>query len=312
MQLEKISLVGADFEIGQAKKGMIESSNILFKFLKKNYLFDFEIIKQVKSSIRTEPIHCFSDADLFRMDVAKYEELCHATTQGIYQNNRCLNFGGDHSIAISTIEASLRKNQKTHVLWIDAHADANCIGESLTGNFHGMPAYYLMSESSRRPLLLQWMQKTLKPEQMTYIGLRDLDPFEKVLLKKANITVFTADQITTEGMEHVLKYLRKKNDRYEKIHLSFDIDSMDPSYGICTGVPVSGGLRLKDVEQIFNLVSESGKLMNVDFVEVNPSLAASASELNHVYSLVLHLLEILFKLKPTFTAKESACAHTYY
>ena len=268
MQLNKVSFVGADFEIGQTRKGLTESSNLFIENLQKYQVYhnlNFEVLKQIKLPMPENPVHCFSELDLFRMNIKKYEELCLTTLRGLNTTGSCLNFGGDHSIAIATVEASLRKNPSTHVIWIDAHADANSIEESISGNFHGMPIYYLLKKQWERPMLLQWMQKVLKPEQLTYIGLRDLDAFELRLLKDKNIRYFTAEQVRNGGIEHILTYLKNKNKLYEKIHLSFDIDSLDPSYGLCTGVPVPSGLKLNEVEKIFHLICESGKLSNADF-----------------------------------------------
>lgn len=310
MQLDKVSFVGADFETGQSHKGLADSSTAFLNYLIKRSSFShFEVIKQVKSLIVDEAIHCFSELDLFRLDLKKYEELCEASLVGLNANGVCLNFGGDHSVAISTIEASLRKNTSTHVIWIDAHADANSLEESLSGNFHGMPVYYLLKKQFERPLLLQWMQKTLRPEQLTYIGLRDLDAFEVRLLEKSKIQFFTAQQVQEFGLDFILEFIAKKNRIYEKIHVSFDIDSLDPEYGLCTGVPVRNGLNPSDVMKIFELVRDSGKLSNVDFVEINPRMAKSATELESVYDIAFYLIRTLFKIKTELTEDHNAFIH---
>lgn len=310
MQLNKVSFVGADFETGQSHKGLADSSAAFLNYLEnRSSNSHFEVIKQIKSAIADEAIHCFSELDLFRLDLKKYEELCHASLSGLNANGVCLNFGGDHSIAISTIEASLRKNPSTHVIWIDAHADANSIEESLSGNFHGMPVYYLLKKQCERPLLLQWMQKTLRPEQLTYIGLRDVDAFEVRLLEKRKIKFFTALQVQEFGLAFILKFISDKNKMYEKIHVSFDIDSLDPDYGLCTGVPVLNGLNPNDVLKIFELVRDSGKLSNVDFVEINPRMAKSPDELNSVYDIAFYLIRTLFKIKTELKEDHNALFH---
>ena len=310
MQLNKVSFVGADFETGQIHKGLADSSTSFLNYLanQKSYS-NFEVIQQIKSPIKDKAIHCFSELDLFRLDLKKYEELCHASLRGLNANGTCLNFGGDHSIAISTIEASLRKNPSTHVIWIDAHADANSLEESLSGNFHGMPVYYLLKNQCERPVLLQWMQKTLRPEQLTYIGLRDLDAFEVGLLKKRKIHFFTAKQVQNLGLDFILKFISDKNKMYEKIHLSFDIDSLDPDFGLCTGVPVPHGLHPNDVLKIFELIRDSGKLSNVDFVEINPQIAKSPAELNSIYDIAFNLMRTLFKMNTEYMGDRNAFIH---
>lgn len=300
MLLNKVSFIGADFEVGQTRKGLSESSDLFIEYLKTYQHFfglNFEKKGQVKLEIQSQPVACFSISDLINLNFNKYEELCLLTGDSIKGQKQCLNFGGDHSIALSTIEATLRHYPSTHVIWIDAQADANSVEASVSGNFHGMPVFYLMQQLQQRPLAMSWMQTTLKPEQLTYIGLRDLDAFEIELLAKNNIKYFTVLDIKKSGLQSVLSYLEEKNKSFEQIHLSFDIDSMDPVYGLCTGVPVKDGLSLEDVEKIFSLVNSSGKLINADFVEVNPNMAKSFSELHHIYFTALHLLHILFNEK---------------
>lgn len=300
MQLNKVSFIGADFEIGQTRKGLSDSSDFFIEYLdkfKNIYQLNFEKIGQIKHQIKNQSIHCFSDLDLFKIDMPKYEDLALMTWQGLQVNSKCLNFGGDHSIAIATIDATLRKSSNTHVIWIDAHADANNTEESFSGNFHGMPAYYLMQKNYQRPLPMQWMQKTVSSQQITYIGLRDLDAFEVLFLKKMNIKFFTSDEVKKLGINYILNYLEEKNKNFDHIHLSFDIDSLDPKYGLCTGVPVPGGLSLPDTEEIFKLICNSNKLINADFVEINPKMAKSHSELNNIYFLSLHLLQALLGTK---------------
>lgn len=298
MQTNKISLVGADFEVGQSKKGLSESSDLFALHLERfqpQLNLSFEKMGQVKYEIENQSVKCFSEFDFFKLDLTKYEMLSALTLAGIKANGKCLNFGGDHSIAISTIEATLRVSASTHVIWIDAHADLNSAEESQSGHFHGMPVYYLLQQPHARPISMQWMQKRLQPAQLTYIGLRDIDPFELQFLKATGIQYFTAKDVQQLGLDFILNYVREKNKMYDHIHLSFDIDSMDPGYGLCTGVPVTGGLTFEVVEKIFSLVNESGKLLNADFVEINPLLANSKAELSNLYQLAVSLLKTLFQ-----------------
>lgn len=294
MQIKKFAFVGANIEVGQALAGLSLSAPFFLRYLnqsRKPIPFDIDAKLNVSSELSTTQKKCFNINDLNNFDFSAYESLSGINHHLLYQNKIPCNFGGDHSVAISTVEASLSRDLSTHVIWIDAHADANCAEQSNTGSLHGMPLYYLLMKPCDRPQSLSWLKNTLQPDQLTYIGIRDIDPFELKLLHDLRIDYFTAEEIRSIGIEKVLQYIQVKNKRFNRIHLSFDIDSLDPNYSLCTGVPSQGGLKLDDVMKVFRLIQQSGKLANFDFVEINPKLASCADELEQIYSLAYQLIQ---------------------
>lgn len=299
MQSKKVSFVGANIEVGQAFKGLTQSSRQFLLYLKESgqdIPFELNPDFNVTAEIQEKSQKSFTSDDLNKMNFSAYQKLSQINDTILRSKNIPLNFGGDHSVALSTIESSLRQNRSTHVIWIDAHADANCAEQSATGSFHGMPVYYLMVNKRNRPSSLDWMRTSLHPGQITYVGLRDLDPFEIILLNDLQIDYFTSDEVKAHGFQKVIETIKLKNQLFEKIHLSFDIDSLDPNYGLCTGVPANNGLKVEDVEKLFKLIQQTGKLSNVDFVEINPALANDPNELKQVYQLAYSLIQNVLPL----------------
>jgi len=187
--------------------------------------------------------------------------------------NNCdlnINLGGDHSIAIGSVSASLDKYQDDLVvIWIDAHADMNSMDSSLSKNIHGMPLNILT-----RPLHYELPLTRLKYNQIIYIGLRDCDDYEVKLIQEKQIRHWTSHEINEldrwpqhrDGFFQLLKTLTKD----KKIHLSLDVDALDPKYIPCTGTPVDNGISMDFVTNlIFNL---KNNIVNADIVELNLDL----------------------------------------
>ncbi|MFN3454309.1 MAG: arginase family protein [Pseudobdellovibrio sp.] len=293
---KNISFIQADIEIGQKIKGLSRSSDFFYnhcKYIKDALPFNLDHLGKITESILQKNICFFGEADLNKHNFINYKYLSDLCFLGLNKNNLCLSFGGDHSIALSTIEASLRYNPRTLILWIDAHADINSAENSISGNFHGMPVYYLMQPSENKPESLKWMQEVLNPEQIIYLGLRSLDDFESDYLKQKNIKYYTNHDIKKNGLTSCLNEIKKISSDYEKIHLSFDIDAMDTSYPLCTGVPVDNGLKTDEMLQICDFVRSTKKLSHIDVVEINPNLSTSPSDLNLIYFFIIQMLQSL-------------------
>jgi arginase len=206
----------------------------------------------------------------------------------LMNGNRVLNTGGDHSLGIGTGHAFLhvfRKNPKK-IVWIDAHADINTRSSSLSGNMHGMPVSFLMGLDKSLELPFQ---SYLHPEELIYIGIRDLDPDEWDILKKHKIRYFPM----IRGNEaEILKAVGKDQD----IHVSFDVDSLDPYVMPCTGTPVSGGLQLNDVLGILDSIMSKNTLRMVDLAEYNLFIPRiSKVEQNRSRKLYYKTIDFLYK-----------------
>jgi len=182
--------------------------------------------------------------------------------------------GGDHSLAIGTVSGTLKNYPDACLIWIDAHADINTVESTASGNIHGMPVSFLLGIGSKVEIF-SWVQPILKPERLVYIGLRDVDTGEKKILREHNIKAFSMHEVDKYGIGKVvdmaLDHVNPKRDR--PIHLSFDVDALDPSVAPSTGTPVRGGLTFREGHYICEAVCETGLLVGLDIMEVNPSLS---------------------------------------
>jgi arginase len=170
--------------------------------------------------------------------------------------------GGDHSIAVGTLEGLTRaRGEPPGLVWIDAHADINSPGSSSTGNVHGMPLYFALSKGFA------------VADRAVQIGLRDVDPSEKELLRQFGIQTFTMSDVDKRGMVHVMDEALAIAGAHERpIHVTFDMDAIDPSEAPGTGTPVKGGLSYREAHLVMEMLYESGQLGSIEIVEINPIL----------------------------------------
>ncbi|GAB4486167.1 MAG: arginase [Anaerolineales bacterium] len=183
--------------------------------------------------------------------------------------------GGDHSVALGSIHGAAR-GRKLGVIWVDAHADFNTAETTPSGNIHGMPLAALCGLGDPR-LTALWNEAVpvINPQRVAVIGARDLDPGEKRNLKQVGVMVMGMEQIDRLGMVQALeKAIERVSREVDGIFLSFDMDSLDPRHAPGVGTPVPGGLTYREAHLICELVAETGSLIGLDLVEVNPILDA--------------------------------------
>jgi len=181
--------------------------------------------------------------------------------------------GGDHSLSVGSIRGAA-KHRRLGIIWVDAHADFNTAETTPSGNIHGMPLAVLCGLGDPR-LVSLWDEThpVLDPKRVAVIGARDLDPGEKRNLREAGIMVQSTEQIDRVGMLAVLeKVIEQVNRDVDGIYLSFDMDALDPRHAPGVGTPVPGGLTFREAHLVCEIVAETGKLIGMELVEVNPIL----------------------------------------
>jgi arginase len=181
--------------------------------------------------------------------------------------------GGDHSLSVGSIRGAA-KHKKLGVIWVDAHADFNTAETTPSGNIHGMPLAALCGLGDPR-LVCLWdeVPPVIDPKRVAVIGARDLDLGEKHNLREAGVMVQSMEQIDRIGMVSALeKALDRVSREVDGIYLSFDMDSLDPRHAPGVGTPVPGGLTFREAHLACEVVAETGKLIGMDIVEVNPIL----------------------------------------
>lgn len=183
--------------------------------------------------------------------------------------------GGDHCIAMGTIAGISRYYRERHeslgLIWIDAHADINSPSSSVTGNIHGMPLSVVMGSGHPELVQVGGFAPKVRPENVALIGIRMLDGAEKDILRKSGVRYFTMREIDERGMANVMKdALAVVGKGTSGVHLSFDLDGVDPLYAPGVSTPVTGGLSYREAHLALEMLAESGLLCSMEFVELNP------------------------------------------
>jgi arginase len=178
--------------------------------------------------------------------------------------------GGDHSLALGSISGSAAYahsiGKKLHLLWVDAHGDFNTPQSSPSGNIHGMVLALLLGQGHE--LLLSLNNHVLNPQDVTLIAIRDLDKLEKIRILKSGINYYTMQDIDRRGMpaimDEIIAHVTRKN---ASLHISFDVDSLDPTIapGVSTAAP--GGLTFREARLLFEMAYT--KILSLDFTELN-------------------------------------------
>ena len=202
-------------------------------------------------------------------------QVCNATylaaSQAVAEGVIPIFLGGDHSIAIGTV-GGVTAATPCGLIWVDAHGDFNTLESSNSGNVHGMPLATLLGEGPPELISVGRSGPKLSPENVVVIGLRDLDIAEKERLKKSGMLLFTMRDIDEQGMGQVARAALKRLEHCEKIHVSLDVDALDPHEAPGVGTPVPGGLSYREAQLLMEIIADSQRLSSLDIVEINPIL----------------------------------------
>ncbi len=177
--------------------------------------------------------------------------------------------GGDHSISLGSAAGALSRSEQVGVIWVDAHGDFNNPQSSPSGNIHGMVVRSLIGQG---PDSLLVTDRTLPADRIVMIGVRDLDSQERIDLRGSGIRVFTMRDIDEHGMADVVRAALRGLGNVDSIHLSFDMDSLDPAIAPGVGTPVAGGLNYREAHLLMEMLADDGRVRSLDLVEVNPIL----------------------------------------
>lgn len=185
--------------------------------------------------------------------------------------------GGDHSVAIGTISGIARhlrkKGQSLGVIWVDAHTDMNTPDSSPTGNIHGMPLAVLLGRGHPDLVAIAGERPALSPEHVCVIGARDIDALERKVIRETGVRVYTMSELDDRGTALCVREAIDHVGRASGgIHLSFDLDGVDPDYAPGVGTPVPGGLDLRESHLVCEKLAQTGRLVGVEIVELNPIL----------------------------------------
>jgi arginase len=205
------------------------------------------------------------------------ETLCRRVRESLLSGHFALSLGGDHSLAAGSVAGTASAMRSRHrpvgLLWIDAHADMNTPESTLSGNVHGMPLASVLGKGPAELVTVGGFSPKIDCSRCAVIGLRNLDEREKDIVKQSGVHAFTMKDIDRRGMAAVMEEaLAVICADGAALHVSFDMDSVDPSVSPGVGTPVRGGLSYREAHLVMEMVADSRQLVALDVVEVNPIL----------------------------------------
>nr|AKA60700.1 arginase type 1 [Heteropneustes fossilis] len=297
-QLHSVGIIGAPFCRGQQRDGVQHGPDVIRAAGLVRKLEDQGCRVKDYGNLKFEEVT--NDQPIGRPKTPRAVGLANKQVADAVQKikkdgHTCVMLGGDHSLAIGSIHGHAACRPELSVVWVDAHADINTPLTTPTGNIHGQPMSYLIHElHDKIPVLpnFSWIQPCVEAKDIVYIGLRDVDPEEHYILKYLGIKTFSMTEVDRLGIaqvmeqtcDHVFSKIKKP------IHLSFDIDALDPSLAPATGTPVTGGLTYREGVYITEHLCQTGLLSAIDLVEVNPKQATRDEEIKLTASVAVDLL----------------------
>jgi arginase len=202
--------------------------------------------------------------------------------------------GGDHCLAVGSISAVARHcrelGKKLRVLWLDAHADFNTSVLTPSGNLHGMPVSCLCGHGPQALIEIGGSVPALNPKSLRQIGIRSVDPGEKRFVQQVGLEVFDMRYIDEMGMRHTMELALATLDEKTHLHVSFDVDFLDPEIAPGVGTTVPGGPTYREAQLCMEMIADTGRLGSLDVMELNPALDLR----NKTADLAVDLIESLF------------------
>jgi arginase len=288
-----ISIIGVPMDLGQGRRGVdmgpyaLRYAGLDRRLQRLGYQvtdlgnLSVPVPEEVPQGSDNELRHLAAVAEVNR----RVAERC---AQVIREGAIPITLGGDHSVAAGSVAGVYAA--QVGLLWIDAHADFNTPASSPSKNLHGMPLGALLGQEPAE-LAPYLNEARLAPEDVVIIGLRSVDPEESELLRRKKVKAFTMREIDEQGMAAVMRQVLEHFSWRDvnRLHISFDSDSLDPTIAPGVGTPVSGGLSYREAHLVMEMLADDGRVGSVDVVEINPIL----DDRNHTADTCVDLLASL-------------------
>jgi arginase len=293
--VRKLSIIGMPMDLGQMRRGVdMGPSAIRYAGIYEKLVELFDAIDDLGDISVGRPevvIDPNTKIRNLKLIVEKNEQLAKTVAKVVQDGYFPLILGGDHSTAIGTLAGVAKHYSNLGVIWFDAHGDLNTVETSPSGNIHGMPLAVSMGLGHKVLTNIMGYSPKVKLENIVIIGARALDIGEKKLIKEKGIKVYTMHEIDRMGMtkvmEETIAYLKERTDG---VHLSFDMDALDPTDAPGVGTPVNGGVSYRESHLAMEMLAEANIITSAEFVEVNPIL----DEKNKTASAAVALMGSLF------------------
>lgn len=283
-----LQIFGCPMHTGVGAKGLIHSLDYL-----SNHYDDlnFTIIPEI--IMHEKPLQNLKN---YHSVLSTCEAIAEYSYNNILKNGDIpLFIGGDHSAAMGSVSASAAKHENLGLIWFDAHPDINTDETTVTGNIHGIPVSALLgnvSPAAEAFAKILTSKVKVKPENIVMLGLRDIDPPEAVILEKLNIKYFTYENIKRLGLNRCLDKCIQHLSCLDSVHLSFDIDVINPGIMPGVSVPVPDGVTVEEVYTAFDRFLAELPVKSLDIVEFNAELDRNNITADFTYNLIKHIKKI--------------------
>ena len=297
MNQRHISLIGAPTDIGAGARGASMGPEALRVAGLAATLEGHGLEVQDRGNLAGPANPWLPPVDGYRHlnEVVACNELVHEAVLAELRLQRLpILLGGDHCLGIGSISAVARHcrevGKKLRVLWLDAHADFNTSVLTPSGNIHGMPVACLCGHGPQELVRIGGTVPALNPKTLRQIGIRSVDPGEKRFVHEVGLEVFDMRYIDEMGMRHTMELALATLDANTHLHVSFDVDFLDPDIAPGVGTTVPGGPTYREAQLCMEMIADSGRLASLDVMELNPALDLR----NKTAALAVDLIESLF------------------
>lgn len=295
MKHSHIAIIGAPLDLGAGRRGVdmgpsaIRMANLNRRVASLGYVV--EDLGNVEVAQPETAAEGSSRAKYLPEIAATCKHLANTVGQALAQGSLPVALGGDHSVAVGTASGVSRfyrkKNRKVGIIWLDAHADMNTPETSPSGNVHGMPLACVVGEGPRELTHLFGYAPKVPPRNAVIVGLRDVDQMEKPHVRNSGVRAFTMRDIDERGLRAVMEEaMQRASDGTAGFHVSLDMDFVDPRDAPGVGTPVRGGVTYREAHLAMEMICDSGQMVSMEVVEVNPVI----DEANRTGDLAVELV----------------------
>ncbi len=275
-EARRVAIIGAELDLGAGRRGVdMGPSAIRYAGLGER-LAALGIASEDRGNVYTEIRETADPGDPNARFLAQIRETCEQIADRVREAAERgltpLVLGGDHSVAIGPLGGLASLHGPGAVLWFDAHGDLNTPETTPSGNVHGMPLAAALGRAGAAFESERWPLPSVDPERVALIGVRSLDPGEREVVKETGVAVYTIADVDRRGVEPVLAEALERVSGAPFVHISVDLDVVDPDVAPGVGSPVRGGFSYREAHLMMELVAESGLLTSLELVEVNPIL----------------------------------------
>lgn len=273
---ETVAVVGAALDLGQGRRGVdMGPSAIRYAGLEERLTrLGYRVLDW--GNVETAVLEATELQDERARYLPEIKSACARVARlvglAVEQGAVPLVLGGDHSVALGTLGGLAKANGPGGVLWIDAHGDLNTPETSPTGNVHGMPLAAVIGRAGPAFESDAWPIPAVDPSRVAIVGARSLDAHEQAWLRESEVRVFTMSDLDRIGIESAIGEALEHVSGPGFVHVSLDMDALDPDVAPGVGTPVRGGLTYREAHLLLELVAESGVTGSLEVVEVNPIL----------------------------------------